>query len=276
MDAPALMKGSRITGLCIGLLALIPGTLSLASPQAEPPRAQETPQVIERFGVAAIHPSAEKDERASFQFPPGGGFRAENASLKLLIQVAYEIRPEQISGGDKWTDSQRFDVLAKPAEDVGTLTSDVPHEVTLKRLQMLLSDRFALSLKSEPKMRFGYTLTVAKSGPKMTLTNDPGSPLISQKGLWAIIAERVPMSLFSSFLGSRLHVTVVDETGLKGLYNFEHKWTSEVNPDQAQQQMAPNVDPDPAAVEQLGLRLERQKVETDSYVIEHADTPTEN
>ncbi len=117
MGAPSFKESSRITGLCFGLLALLPGTLTLASPQTEPPPAEQVPQVVERFEVASIHPSDEKDEKeselASFKFLPGGVFSAKNASLNLLIQVAYEIRPEQIKAEEtKWTDSERFDVLA--------------------------------------------------------------------------------------------------------------------------------------------------------------------
>ncbi len=80
-------------------------------------------------------------------------------------------------------------------------------------------------------MAFGYELTVAKSGVKMTVTGDSGRPLISGVGPSAIKAERVPMSLFASFLGYRLHVSVVDKTGLKDRFNFEMNWASEADPD---------------------------------------------
>jgi uncharacterized protein (TIGR03435 family) len=221
--------------------------------------------------VAAIHPSGKRDGIPSFQFLPGGGFRAVNASLKLLIQVAYEVRPEQITGGDKWTDAEPYDVLAKPSEDAGARAPSVTKQVTLTRLQTLLSERFALSIKREPKTSMGYTLTVAKSGAKMTMAAESGSPLISQNGRWSIKAEKVPMSLLAKFLGFRLHVEVVDDTGLKGGFDFELQW----KPDSLQDQNDPDYF-DPAAVEQIGLKLNRQRIETDSYLIEHASTPTEN
>jgi len=276
MDGTALTRSFRIGGSCFGLFALLPCVMTLANPVAGARQAEQARQAVEPFEVASIRPSGENGNFPSFQFLPGGVFRAENATLNLLIQVAYDIRPDQIGGGDKWTDSERFDVIAKPAEDVDALKSVVPNNVTLKRLQMLLSDRFALSLNRRPKMAWGYMLTVDKTGPKMTMTSDPGPPLITQVTLWQIKAEREPMSLFASFLSYRLRATVVDKTGLEGRFNFGLKWTSRVDLDQSQSPLEPNDDFDPAVIEQLGLRLQRERVESDSYVIARADRPTAN
>ena len=79
------------------------------------------------------------------------------------------------------------------------------------------------------------------------------------------------MSLLAKFLGYRLHVEVVDDTGLRGGFDFELQW----KPESLQDQNDPDYF-DPAVIEQLGLKLNRQRIETDSYLIEHASTPTEN
>jgi hypothetical protein len=63
-----------------------------------------------------VRPSDAKGGRPSFESNPGGGVRATNVTLKLLIQMAYDIRPEQLSGGPGWTDSEQYTVIAKGPE----------------------------------------------------------------------------------------------------------------------------------------------------------------
>jgi uncharacterized protein (TIGR03435 family) len=87
-----------------------------------------------------------------------------NVSLKMLIQTAYDLRgPEagqRISGGPVWLDSNKYDIEAKAAEPVS--------EAELKRmLQSLLAERFQLALHRETREMPGYTLGVAKGGPKL-------------------------------------------------------------------------------------------------------------
>jgi uncharacterized protein (TIGR03435 family) len=35
----------------------------------------------------------------------------------MLIQMAYDVRPEQVSGGPGWTDSEEYTVIAKGPEE---------------------------------------------------------------------------------------------------------------------------------------------------------------
>jgi bla regulator protein BlaR1 len=84
--------------------------------------------------------------RPIIEFPPGGGFRTENVTLKMLIQIAYDIRSEQIAGGPSWADSDLFIVLAK-APQGGSVSAENQQEVTRQRIQNLLKERFHLALK---------------------------------------------------------------------------------------------------------------------------------
>ena len=80
-------------------------------------------------------------------------------SLKELIQIAYKVKPFQISGPD-WLASTRFDIKAKmPA---GSTKDDAP-----LMLQSLLEDRFKLSARRETKEHPVLALVVGKGGPKM-------------------------------------------------------------------------------------------------------------
>src|SRR5258707_3624289 len=129
--------------------------------------AQPMPEEPGRFEVAAIRPSGAKGGRPSFESNPGGGVRATNVTLKLLIQMAYDIRPEQLSGGPGWTDSEEYTVIAKGPEGGPPLSAAEQKALTLKRLQTLLAERFRLALKREANPASGYVLTVEKNGHKI-------------------------------------------------------------------------------------------------------------
>ena len=65
------------------------------------------------FDVASIRPAGNGIAKPEMEFTPGGGVRATNVTLKMLIQMAYGIRDDQISGGPGWTDSETYTVVAK-------------------------------------------------------------------------------------------------------------------------------------------------------------------
>jgi len=239
--------------------------------------AQPMPEEPDRFEVASIRPIDAKGARPSFESNPSGGVRATNVTLKLLIQMAYDIRPEQLSGGPGWTDSEQYTVIAKGPEGGPPLSAAEQKALTSKRLQALLSERFHLALKLEANLASGYVLTVEKKGHKMTVANDPGAHQLRQVGRWEIRAEGIGMSTLVRFLGVHLRATVVDRTGLEGRYNFHLNWTPEALPSSIESLNGlPEDSLLPAVREQLGLRLERQKVATDRYTIERAEKPTEN
>jgi uncharacterized protein (TIGR03435 family) len=55
----------------------------------------------------------------SYTWLPGGRFRAVNLSLRMLLNVAYDLRSDnQLMGAPGWTASERFDIEAIPAVQV--------------------------------------------------------------------------------------------------------------------------------------------------------------
>src|SRR6185436_15548907 len=120
------------------------------------------------FDVASIKPNKSGEAAASTVFPPGGRFSAKNASLRLLIRLAYGFADYQISGGPDWTRSERFDVDAK---------SDASPSVDALRsmLQRLLEDRFQLRVRRAVKQDEVYALMIAKGGMKMRAVPDDGA-----------------------------------------------------------------------------------------------------
>src|SRR5262249_35223063 len=195
-----------------------------------------------------------------------------------LIQMAYDIRSDQAPGGPGWTESEQFTVVAKGAAGGPVLSEASQRELARKRLQTLLGERFHLTLKREAIPASGYVLAVEKKGHKMAVANAPGAVRLRQVGRWEIRAEAVEMSVFAEFLSVHLQGKVEDRTGLEGGYTFQLKWNPELREGQSVRSFdgLPEDSLIPAVREQLGLRLERQKMSTDQYTVERAEKPTEN
>jgi uncharacterized protein (TIGR03435 family) len=87
------------------------------------------------------------------------------------------------------------------------------------------------------------------------------------------------MSILAKFLGVHLRGTVVDRTGLEGRYAFHLDWNPGGSVPSALDWSGSGLPEEsliPALQEQVGLRLERQKIATDRYSIERAEKPAEN
>jgi len=210
---------------------------------------------------------------------------ATNFTLHGLIRVAFAIQDDQISGGPDWLNSEGYDIDAK----IGKSGLDEMKKRgrvygvngrTLM-LQALLSDRFKLKFHHETRKLPVYALVIPKSGPKIQqakpgdtypdgLKCSGGRPcgagviLAPESGKLVGQGVTIPTLVedLSSELGGRI---VVDKTGLAGNYDFTLKWTPVEN------QAAIFT----ALEEQLGLKLETQKLPIDVLVIDHAEEPSE-
>jgi len=93
----------------------------------------------------------------------------DETPLSGLIQLAYKVKPYQISG-PSWMSEQRFDVHATMPQ--GAVRDQVP-----QMLQTLLAERFKLTIRRDTKEHPVYALVVGKDGPKMTPAMTPaGEP----------------------------------------------------------------------------------------------------
>jgi uncharacterized protein (TIGR03435 family) len=87
-----------------------------------------------------------------------------NVSLKDVLARAYDVKRYQIMG-PSWLDSERYDITAK-------VPDGVPKEQIPAMLQVLLSERFKMTIHKESKEQPVYALIVGKGGPKLT-KSDP-------------------------------------------------------------------------------------------------------
>lgn len=75
--------------------------------------------------------------------------------------------------------------------------------------------------------------------------------------------------ILADLLSGSLDRTVVDKTGLTGVYNFQLKWKPGL-----EEGDAPSIFT--AIQEQLGLKLEPQKDPVEVFVIDHLVPPSDN
>lgn len=212
-------------------------------------------------------------------------YAATNVSLIDLLQDAYHLQTNMISGEPKWADSARFDIHAKvldaDVEDLKKLTN----EDRQRMLRGLLGDRFRLQAHTEVKMLPVYELVVvgngAKTGSKLKeiAPEDRNTPYngVSSGGLSIhngnLTAHYRSMDNFADSLSFQVHRTVLNKTGLPGYYNFQLSWTRDDAP-AAEDAAAPPLFT--ALEEQLGLRLVSTKGPVETLVVDHAEMPTEN
>ena len=208
-------------------------------------------------------------------------------SLKMLLVKAYQVRAEQISGPE-WMATERYDIAAK-------VPLDTDAEGFRLMLQKLLAERFQISLHRETKELPVYFLTVAKKGPKFkppeeapVYKDDAERTAAMRAKTEAMMAERMrggqrrPGHNFSlsgattqrlaAMLSANVDRAVIDRTHIEGKYSFALEWDAE---------NAHVEDPGPsiftAVQEQLGLKLEPGKEQTELIVIDKVEkTPTSN
>jgi len=96
-----------------------------------------------RFEVASIKPSDGKGDLVGIRPAPGGQrYEAFACPVKLMIQVAYRMKAEQIVGGPPWLDTDCFDMQAKAEKPS---SSDELHVMFMN----LLADRLSLKFHRE-------------------------------------------------------------------------------------------------------------------------------
>jgi uncharacterized protein (TIGR03435 family) len=238
------------------------------------------------FEVADVQINKSGEARMAVDFLPGGKLSMRNVPMKIMIAMAYHVRPDALTGGPGWLDSDRFDVVAKALQ---TTSSD---EIRLM-LRTLLAERFKLAVHADHKMGPAYALMVGKTGPKLQaseaalLTDQRCGPGEGAAGQKHVACQHITMAMLAEELQEiaprDIAVPVVDQTSLPGAYNFNLDWTPAVR-------AAAGAPPDPShdtpdsgptlfdALEtQLGLKLESKKLPLPVIVIDRVErTPAEN
>jgi uncharacterized protein (TIGR03435 family) len=235
--------------------------------------------------------------RTGFPYVGKGRYEIRDASLLTLITIAYGIDAEKVVGGPSWLEWDRFDLVA-------ALPRDTPPETQKIMLQTLLADRFKLVLHDDTKDLTGYVLTAGKS-PKLKTADGSGDPgcrgQLGGPGITTMpggglrinqdagpitntfTCRNMTMAAFVTFLRPQVSQNgtgaspVTDQTGLKGVWDFDFKITLQMRLLNAGAAPSEQITIFDAVDKQLGLKLTQTKTPLPVMVVDSAiEKPTPN
>jgi bla regulator protein blaR1 len=303
---------SRKLLLTAAALVAIAAPIVFGVVNATPSRAQSQDQDIAANSLASWSVSIKPSELSTPTYAGSGvhsirmmfgpeGFTARNVTLRSLIQEAYGVQANQITGGPEWLDSAAYNVEVKAGEpSADKFPSDRRQIETHQMLQAMLAGRAKLTFHHETKQLPSYALVVAENGPKLQPAQTGNGPSDGVKGpggqpigqhrmmmrlgggqFVGMAAQGTSVHDFADQLSRQLGSAVVDKTGLKGNYDFNLQWAGGANGqskdgEPASDNATASSNLATAIQEQLGLKLEPQTASMDVLVIDHIEQPTEN
>ena len=246
--------------------------------QAQSPTTAPAQTAAPEFEVASIKPVKDPNPDRTRDREEGRRFSAYSVTLRELIMMAYRVDAREISGGPAWMATDEYDIEAVAGDGVQV------NEHLGELLQKLLADRFQLTLHREQRTLSVYALTVAKGGSKLKAT-EAGGRGASCEHLGVCSFRSVTLTHFVRWLAYVvLDRPVVDKTWMVGTFDFNLRWTPDESQFSAVGLRAPAAADNPnappplfeAIEEQLGLKLEPEKMPAEVLVIDKVERPSEN
>jgi uncharacterized protein (TIGR03435 family) len=217
--------------------------------------AQENPG----FEAASIRASSLPDNQTYFEINDSGRLIVRAMDVWDLVARAFGMRDSLMSDGPSWIKSDGFDIQATPR-------APVARERALEMLKTLLEDRFHLRWHQEMREMTVYALRVVPGGPKLAPAKE-GQPAVQPGN---IHVPSMTMGTLCNILEHETRRLVVDQTGLTGSYAIELRWSRDTGIDTSLASLFT------AMREQLGLRLESEKLPMKVLVIDDAQRPSAN
>ena len=272
--------------------ALPPPPAPIATPQSELPS----------FEVASVKKLDGRTTSSTLRVPGGGRITIGNLPLRTIIMQAFGIRDYQLIGAPGWLATDRFSITAKA-------DTNAPRDQLMLMIRSLLVERFQMKYHAETREMPAYVLVVAgeewKPSARMKPVDcsaargarPPAGPLRPDQmpcggislGTAGITGRGVTLASFVSLLGSLGGLGVIhDRTGLTGTYQIELDASptallrslsgasiSSASPDN----LLPSIGDGRslgAAIEDLGLKLERRREPVEVLVIDSIGQPDED
>jgi uncharacterized protein (TIGR03435 family) len=235
---------------------------------------------VPAFEAATIKPPdpAARSHKAGF-YGEAGGRIFFGGTIKMLVEVAFNLQDYQIADGHDGISSQWFEINAVPPENSPS------HEIKVRNaeptaeqrlmLQSLLRERFGFRFHRETKDGEIYILTRGKKPLQLKPPKDPASDpraivMMKQGGIADGQAEGTNTS--ADYLALRLsrylQLPVLNQTGIAGSYDY----------------YLPSVDPENhdvtsavfGVVDRLGLKIKRGRGPIQTLVVDQVEQPTQN
>ena len=301
-------------GFARKLLVLVVGLALVAAPPLQTVAAFQSRTAegnTQAFDVASVRSNPSRTDSRGIRVQPGR-LSIIGLTVREIVAYAYGIpnplRFSRISGGPKWLNDDRFDVVAKANGDAST-------DQLRAMLRALLADRFRMVARNTIAEMPIYALRLSRNdgalGPRLRRTPDidcvrfiadrggvppplprdpkdvPTCVIRAEPGL--IVARSRTMLDLTTVAFPRVveDRVVVDRTGLKGNYDVLVEWTPDRPPFAAATDVPPGlpVPPPPIAggpsiftalQEQLGLKLQSERGPVDVLLIDRVERPRED
>jgi uncharacterized protein (TIGR03435 family) len=260
----------------------------------------QSAEAAPKFDAADIHSSPHMATALlGGALRPGGRYEVTVATMVDLIRIAYGVEADKVVGGPSWLEYDRFDIFAKAPPTTS------PANVKLM-LQALLADRFKLVVHKDSHPQPAFGLTVGKGGAKLKEASgsgetgctlappaaqaavaNPGGGVTINLPAYSYTCRNMTMAAFvegmrgmsagQAYLGA---TPVVDQTGLKGAWDFSLKYTSK--PPAALGAAGITLAGDPITLfeaidKQLGLKLDSITAPAPVIVVDSVNRrPTDN
>ncbi len=241
-------------------------------PKADAPMAKDADPDWEVVTVKARDPNDPNHSQSMSM--KGSQFVIVNRTVEGMILFAYDVHKKQIVSAPSWIETERWDIQGVP---------DIPGHPSLSQARSLtrkvLAERFGLKEHRETKELAVYAITVAKSGEKMTKSaGDPnGTPDENENsngGQLTMRMTNMSMGEFAPALAYFLDRPAVDQTGLAERYDFQLIWTVDDSHAPTDSTAPPGLFT--AIQEQIGLKLEPVKAQTNMLVVDAVERPSAN
>jgi uncharacterized protein (TIGR03435 family) len=265
-----------------------------------------------KFEIADVHISP-KSQNDFMRSTPVRGTRYEihNASMVDLIRVAYGYDADKVLGGPNWLEMDRFEVIAKlPPKTNAETMKPMLQDLLASRFKLVLHKdtqplpTYVLTAGKKPQMKEAEGSE--ETGCKIQNSSNPAPPPPGEGGMGIIrmmtmnangttttltlgpdmiihyACRNMSMASFTSGLRSMMGASnyvgtnpVQDETGIKGNWNFDLKFSMMLNGPMMQQ--ATRVTLGEAVEKQMGLKLEERPIPTPVLVVDKVERkPTDN
>ena len=217
----------------LGLFALLPAVLPAQAP-ATPAAA---PNQSLRFDIADIHPSPYSFQSEYFRsnIQSTDRYLFHQASLLDLIAFAYRLESTHVFGGPTWLDFNHYDITAKQPPSTSL-------DTTRLMLRNLLADRFKLVVHNDTRSLPAQIITVGKGAPKIKPAADTTAPSQCQfqqpatppaagtprPTSFNFSCRNITMQQYAEQIprfGPTGQYSIVDQTGLKGAWDFDVIYT---------------------------------------------------
>ena len=237
----------------------------------------QKPDLAGEFEVASIHPSPPDGKHGVWTDGSPTQIRMLGMNVRELMGFAYDMEGFRISNQGQ-PPADAYDIFAKVPSDVAKLPDSQRWTQIHVMTQALLASRFKLVYHKGSEEKLVYTLGPAKGGVKIKeLGPSRNENVMVDRRAGHLAAQEMPMSQLVSILRSELHRPVLDETGVKGIFNVALEWSPEsTNPQTATDLTDTRPSLSEALEEKLGLKLVSGRKPIEVLIIDHVEKPSEN